>query len=78
MKGQLSREDFVKLVREMKKEITEDSKAWANNSLPLFLEAIAAWTEDMDGYYENKGEKTPYAITWDVLTDILMAARTYE
>lgn len=78
MSVQLSKEEFLKLVRQMKDEISADSKAWANNSLPLFLDAIAGWTEDMDGYYENIGEKPPESVTWSVFADMLMAARTYE
>ena len=32
---------------------------WENRDLPSYLEAIAAWVDDMDGYYRNLGEDSP-------------------
>lgn len=42
------------------------------------LEALAAWAEDMDGYYLGKGEEMPQQPTWQTLADMLRAATMYE
>lgn len=54
------------------------SNSWKNNDLTSYLEAIASWIEDMDGFYENMGKSLPEKINWSVFADILMAARIYE
>ena len=46
--------------------------------LPAFLEAMAAWVEDMEGYYQNRGEELPDQPRWRTLGEILLAARVYE
>ena len=43
-----------------------------------YLNAIAAWTKDMDGYYQNHGEKPPKEPTWRTIGEILVAALYYE
>ena len=46
--------------------------------LASFLAAMSAWSEDMEGFYENSGEDLASLPPWRVLADILMAARVYE
>lgn len=52
--------------------------AWENASLDRYLEALAAWVEDMDGYYQNRGQAAPEQPNWKTLGEILLAATTYE
>ena len=40
--------------------------------------SLAAWAEDMDGYYLNAGGPVPEQPTWKTLADMLLAARIYE
>ncbi|WP_457785924.1 DUF7660 family protein [Streptomyces rimosus] len=35
------------------------SGIWENGSLNCCLEALSAWTNDMDGYFLNRGEPVP-------------------
>jgi hypothetical protein len=42
------------------------------------LEALAAWVEDMDGYYLNQGKAVPEKPDWKHVADMLMAAKLYE
>lgn len=52
-----------------------------NNTVESYLDAVASWVEDMDGYYENMGianEVRLDTMNWRVLADILIAATMYE
>lgn len=51
---------------------------WPNNTLESYLEAIGGWTEDMDGYFQNRDGESPDQPTWSLLAKILLAARVYE
>jgi hypothetical protein len=51
---------------------------WENKTLPDYLESMASWTEDMDGYYQNMGLPMPENINWKVFANILVAAKMYE
>ncbi|MGH3090515.1 MAG: DUF7660 family protein [Rubrobacteraceae bacterium] len=73
-----SREDFASFVRDLLRDLEERPESWENRDLAAFLDAVAAWTEDMDGYYQNSGEQTPEQPEWRTVARILMAARMYE
>ncbi len=76
--GIATREDLVKFVEALSNESSSASKNWENKDLPSFLEAMAAWIEDMDGYYQNKGESMPSQPSWKTIGEILKAATMYE
>jgi len=44
-------EEFVSFVNNLSKDFHDNPKSWENNNLGAFLEALAAWVEDMEGYY---------------------------
>lgn len=74
-----SRSEFVRFLEKFRAEFqTHD---FENTTLENFLEAMQTWIEDMDGYYQNMnkpeclGEET---LTWQMLADMLVAARIYE
>lgn len=73
-----TKEELIKLIYLLSKESVMKSNSWRNNDLSSYLEAIASWIEDMDGFYENMGKSLPEKINWSVFADILMAARIYE
>lgn len=72
-----SRRDFVSFVRLLRQDLEMNKGEWENASLATYLDAIAAWTEDMDGYVERIGEVSP-GIDWIWFGRILLAARIYE
>mgnify|MGYP001553364713 CR=1 FL=1 len=74
----MNREELAEFIKTLVAEHRSDSKAWANHELVDFLEAMAAWVEDMDGYYVNCGEDPPEMPSWRTFADILAAARSYE
>ncbi|MEQ9861123.1 hypothetical protein OI450_03590 [Pectobacterium cacticida] len=73
-----SKDDLVKLISALAKDFKENPDEWENKDLPSYLEAIASWIEDMDGYYENTNQPIPKDTNWKVFADILMAAKVYE
>ncbi len=73
-----SRQDFVEFVRTLADQCRDRPEEWENRDLPTYLDAMAAWVEDMDGYYRNRGEAVPDPPTWKTLEDILQAAKVYE
>ncbi len=68
-----SREDFASFVRALLLELQAGGKGWEDTDLPRFLDALAAWVEDMDGYYANRNEPVPTA-DWRTFARMLLAA----
>lgn len=73
-----SREDFVSFVELLFSNLKNNPEEWENKTLPDYLESMASWTEDMDGYYQNMGLPMPENINWKVFANILIAAKMYE
>ena len=73
-----SRDDFSAFVQVLRRNLKERPDEWENGDLPSFLEALAAWIDDMDGYCQNRGEPVPEQPTWKTLGEILLAAKVYE
>lgn len=73
-----NKDDFINFVRELSKDFKNNSESWENKSVDEFLESLAAWVEDMDGYYLNKEEAEPSDVDWTVFAVILTGAKIYE
>ncbi|MFA5205392.1 MAG: hypothetical protein WC708_13425 [Lentisphaeria bacterium] len=73
-----SREDYIRFLEQMASDFRTNKAAWENQDVSAFLEAMASWIEDMDGYYLNQKMDVPADINWRFMTDVLMAARVYE
>jgi hypothetical protein len=73
-----TREDLVRFVHHLVRDLRTHPEQWENTSLETYLAAIAAWVQDMDGYYRNRGEAAPQHPTWKHVGEILLAARIYE
>lgn len=74
----LTRKDLVVFLNELHQEHRDSPQAWENNTLERFLEALAAWTEDMDGFYVNQKQKVPEHPEWKTFAQMLVAATMYE
>lgn len=72
-----SREDFVRFVEALRTDLLEDPASWENENLSDFLEALASWVQDMDGYYRNQDKPLPNP-DWKAIADMLMGAKVYE
>ena len=73
-----TREELIAFVKALVVDYRSNREAWANPDIESFLAAMAAWAEDMDGFY-RESEEDPLALPpWRVVADMLMAARIYE
>lgn len=73
-----TKKDFVIFLRALKKDYLENLSSWKNNDIETFLQAMASWVEDMDGFYINQGLPVPEKLDWKVFADILMGGKLYE
>jgi hypothetical protein len=73
-----TRSELVALLHELLHNLQTTPGEWENRSLEDYLEALAAWVEDCDGYYANRGEKVPQDPSWRFLGEALLAAKIYE
>jgi hypothetical protein len=73
-----SRESFIGFLGALVNHLQRRPEEWENRDLATFLSAMAAWIEDMDGYYQNQGQRVPEQPSWKTLGEILLAARIYE
>lgn len=73
-----SREEFVAFVRGLRQEYLRRGHEWENGSLDSFLEALAAWINDSDGWYRNVGKDLPHGGDWTFFARSLQAATVYE
>lgn len=71
----MKREEFLTFIEKFQTE----SKDFENNTLESFLEAMARYSRDIDGYYSNTGQSIDLnKVNWKVFADILQGAATYE
>ena len=76
-----SKEQLIALIEFLAREIKSNPSAWENKTLGSYLEAMASWLDDMDGYYSNTKQlslEEVSTVNWRVVADALMAARAYE
>ena len=73
-----TRKDFVAFVRSLSDSLRGSPNDWENTDLERFLDALAAWVQDMDGYFKNRGESPPQAPDWKLVGQMLLAASIYE
>lgn len=64
-------------------ELLDDQDAcgtqWHNKDIYTFLQAMAAWFNDCDGYYKNAGQSRDVdQPSWQLFADALAAASVHE
>jgi hypothetical protein len=73
-----TRDDLALFIHHLIQDLGTCPEHWENTSLEDYLAAMAAWLQDMDGYYHNRGKTAPQHLTWKHVGEILLAARVYE
>lgn len=72
-----TKQDFAKLLFEMLDH--NDAVKWENDTVFSYLQAMAGWLADADGFYRNIGENLDTAEpSWQLFADMLQAAACYE
>ncbi|MFH8474758.1 hypothetical protein [Streptomyces sp. NPDC018000] len=73
-----SREDLASFIRSLHRNNVDGGDSWDNADLPRFLEALAAWIGDADGWYRNASHELPANGDWRFFARALQAATMYE
>lgn len=70
---------FIKFLDLLRQDFLSNPNNWENNNLDTFLEALSAYVNDIQGYYDNMGQQinadTP---SWQTFADIFKGATMYE
>lgn len=73
------RQSFIKFLELLHTDFLDNPEDWENRTLPDFLEALRAYTEDIQGYYDNtKQNVDANKPDWSTFADIFRGARIYE
>ncbi len=73
-----TKEDFLKFIEELRKDLRENKDKWENLTLEDYLEALEAYAKDIDSAYKNQGKEAPENVNWNYFADILKGASIYE
>lgn len=73
-----SRQDLARFVELLKEDYLLHSDDWENMTLDTYLEAMSAWIEVIDAFYENQGRQFTEQPSWKLFAEILLAAKMYE
>lgn len=73
------KQSFARFLELLHEDYISNVHEWENDNFDRFLEAMIAYSKDIQGYYDNCKEgieaDTP---TWQVFADILRGAKIYE
>lgn len=73
------RKTFIKFIDLLYKDYLDNPDSWENKSLPDFLEALSAYTADIQGYYDNTMQNVNADnADWKTFADIFKGATIYE
>ena len=74
-----NRQTFIEFLKLLRKDFLDNSESWENKSLPDFLDAMSAYTEDLHGYYNNTNQNiNADKPNWSTFADIFRGATIYE
>ncbi len=72
------RQSFISLAR-IAQQFSSGWRAMGDKTLDQFLEALAAYAQDIQGYYDNMMPSVNADVpNWRVFADLLMGASMYE
>ncbi|WP_433900170.1 DUF7660 family protein [Sphingobacterium puteale] len=73
------RQGFIKFLDLLHQDLLQQPETWENKTLPDFLEALASYAEDIQGYYDNTGANVDAEkAAWSTFADIFKGAKVYE
>lgn len=73
------RQTFVQFLDLLREDYFNNPDRWENKTLPDFLEALSAYGEDIQGYYNNmKQDINADKPSWQTFADIFKGAAIYE
>ena len=77
------RQSFIHFLEAFRDDLIQNKNSWENKTLEDFLEAMAWYANDIQGYYDNRKNEIGEHINadtpaWRVFADILKGASVYE
>ena len=73
------RATFIQFLNWLKQDFTNNPDDWENRNLADFLEALAPYTEAIQGFYDNTGQNVNAdEASWQLFADILSGATMYD
>jgi len=73
------RQTFIKFLDLLRKDFLDNPESWANKTLPDYLEPLSAYTEDIQGYYDNMNLNVDSdKADWSMFSDLFKGAKIYE
>jgi hypothetical protein len=73
------RQTFIKFINLLRQDLMDNPESWENKKLDDFLEALSAYAEDIQGYYDNtKHNVNADEPNWQTFADIFKGASIYE
>lgn len=74
-----TKKDFEEFLKCLKSDFEINQDDWENRNLKDFLEALQAYTEDIEGYFKNMKESFDVEKpTWKIFAQLLLGAKVYE
>ncbi|BCM91766.1 hypothetical protein IAD21_03641 [Abditibacteriota bacterium] len=73
-----TREDFADFLLALQKDFDGNPQEWENGTLDSYLWSLYRWVNDMDGYLVNHSINVTDLNPWQLLANILYAAKIYE
>ncbi|MDR2271488.1 MAG: hypothetical protein LBF27_11350 [Sphingobacterium sp.] len=73
------KQSFIKFLDLLRLDFLQHPETWENKTLPDFLEALASYAEDIQGYYDNTDANVDAGkAAWSTFADIFKGAKVYE
>lgn len=73
------RQAFINFLDLLRQDFLNNPESWESKTIPDFLEALSAYTEDIQGYYDNmKLNINADRPEWSTFADIFKGAKIYE
>lgn len=73
-----TREEFIDFMNSLIEDQEVNPEEWENVNVSEYLEAIASWVEDMDGYYRNMNLEMPKNLDWRFIATLFYVGKIYE
>lgn len=75
----MTRDNFISFVETLRADLLTDPEKWPRKTIDEYLEAIARYARDIQGYYDNTGQAVNADNPdWKTFSDILKGATIYE
>ena len=73
-----NKEDLVRFLDMLKEDKEKNNDEWENQDIESYLDGIASWIEDMEGYYKNLKKEEPQNIDWSFIATLFYVGKIYE